>query len=262
VSDANGSRRGRALAGWVAVAAAACVALVWQSSAAPAQPEPAGDVDLALGGELYSAWCVHCHGSAGQGVVGEGVQAGPAVDDVDVRYHDLLLRTGRMPIVDPRVGIIVDPGFSDTERESLVAWMADAFDLPGELPTLTGTGDVANGGDLYAMHCAACHGGGGVGGVSGGGATVRKVQDVEPEAIVEAIRVGPFAMPRFSEAVIDDGEAEDIAAFVTAMSEDYRTPLRFREPHRVTMAAMVLPLLVAVVGCVFMAAHAGTKRGR
>ena len=123
------------------------------------------------------------------------------------------------------------------------------------------TGSAAGGGDLYATHCAACHGAGGVGGVSGGGATVREVKDLDPVAIVEAIRVGPFAMPRFSESHISDDEARDIATFIAAMSEDTRSPLGLREIHRVTKGALVAPVIIAVLGAVFVATAAGRKRG-
>lgn len=237
------------------------LAVVWRASSAPAQPDEEPEADLALGGELYSAWCVHCHGSGGGGGLGEGVESGPPVDDVDVRYVDMTLRTGRMPILEPEAGIISEPDFSDHERESLVAWMREEFDLPGELPVLT-AGDVGNGGDLYATHCAACHGGGGVGGVAGGGATVRQVKGLDPEAIVEAMRVGPFEMPVFSEAQLSDEEAEDIASYVEFLSEEDRTPLGLGEVHRVTAAGLLVPLMIAVVGAVLFAASVGTKQGR
>lgn len=237
--------------------------LAWQAASAPAQTDGdsgAGDVDLAVGGELYSAWCVHCHGNAGQGVPGEGAEAGPAVDDVDVRYVDLLLRTGRMPISEPSAGIIQRPDFTDHQRESLVAWMGEEFGLSGELPVVS-PGEAASGADLYATHCAACHGAGGIGGVAGGGATVRKVKGLDPEAVVEAIRVGPFEMPPFSEEQISDDDAEDIAAFVSEMSEGSRTPLGFGELNRVSIGALVIPLLIGVMGAVMSAARAGAKRG-
>lgn len=247
----------------MALAVAVAAVVSWASTrSARAVDGQEGSVDLELGAELYAFWCVQCHGSDGSGVVGEGAAAGPAVNDLDVAYHDLLLRTGRMPIVDPSAGIVSAPDFSARDRLSLVAWMAEAFDLPGEVPVVVGTGSAADGSDLYALHCAACHGGGGLGGVSGGGATVRAVRGLAPEAVVAAIRVGPFAMPRFSEAVISDEEAVDIAAFVTALSEDRPTLLGLRELHRVAIAVLAVPLLVAVVGGVFVAAHAGTKRGR
>lgn len=258
---AGGSRRARALGGWAIVLAAVVLAVTWQASSAPAQTDAEeAETDLALGGELYSAWCVHCHGSAGAGIAGEGVEAGPPVDEVDVAYVDLTLRTGRMPISEPSVGIIQRPDFSDHERESLVAWMAEEFDLPGQIPTVSG-GDAASGAELYATHCAACHGGGGVGGVSGGGATVRQVKGLEPEAVVEAIRVGPFEMPPFSEELISDDDAEDIAAFVSELSDDSRSPLGFRELNRVSAGALVIPLVVGVMATVMAAAHAGSKRG-
>lgn len=254
-------RRGRALAGWVAVAAVVGACVVWQPRAAPAETADEAKADLALGGELYAFWCVHCHGSRGQGVPGEGVRAGPPINDTDVAYHDLVLRTGRMPIVEPRVGIVSDPGFGDAERVSLVTWMAESFDLPGSVPQV-GRGDPASGAELYATHCAACHGGGGVGGVAGGGNPVREVKGLDPEAIVAAMRVGPFSMPRFSDDLLSDDDAADVAAFVSAMSEDSRTPLGFRELNRVSVGALVAPLMVAVAAAVFIAAHAGTKRGQ
>jgi ubiquinol-cytochrome c reductase cytochrome c subunit len=43
--------------------------------------------------------------------------------------------------------------------------------------------------------------------------------------IAEAIRVGPFEMPRFSEDQIPDEQAGHIAAFLGEVEEQRRTPV-------------------------------------
>lgn len=250
----------RALGGWLAVVAVMALGLVVLPGSGRAQVEDATEADLDRGGELYAVYCATCHGTDGAGVTGTGARAGPAIDETDVAYNDLLIRTGRMPLVEPRAGILDDPGFTESDRASLVGWMAATFDLPGRIPSLTGEGDVARGAELYTVHCAACHGSSGVGGISGGGATVRTVRDVDPVAIVEATRVGPFAMPAFSQDVVTDEEASDIAAFITTMSQDERSPLGLREPHRATLAVLTIPLFLAVLLATFFASNAG-KRG-
>lgn len=252
--------KGRGLMGWVLVAAVVGAVIVWRTSTAPAQPEPGGAVDMALGGELYAAWCVACHGSDGRGVPDEHALAGPPIRDADVRYLDLVVRTGRMPIIEPSVGIVAEPGFDDGERASLVAWMAEEFGASGSIPQIGQEGDIAAGAELYGRHCVACHGVGG-GGIAGGATEVPGLRGVDEVAVVEALRVGPFSMPRFSEAVVDDEEAEDIAAYVGTLESARTSPLGIAELDRVGIALLAVPLVVAVVAVVFVAVHAGRKRG-
>ena len=60
---------------------------------------------LQRGSEVYQANCAACHGTRGEGGPGPGELLGPPLDMVDIRFIDQTVRTGRMPIAEPSVGV-------------------------------------------------------------------------------------------------------------------------------------------------------------
>lgn len=237
----------RAVLGWTGVLTV-LVTLAWQSTSA------AQESVREAGGKLYAANCAVCHGTDGRGITGEGADAGPSLLGIDVALADLTMRTGRMPIVEPRVGIVADPDLGEDERAAIVAWMTEEFGLRGSVPAVA-PGDLARGGDLYARNCAACHGSTGAGGISAGATLVRAVKGVDRTGVVEAIRVGPFEMPVFEESVISDQDAADIATYVQHLTEGPSTPLGLVEVDRVTMSALAVVLVVVAVGATVLIAR-------
>lgn len=204
--------------------------------------EPAEDL-LVRGGELYQANCAACHGTVGQGGPGPGVLAGPPVNNVDIAYVDMTLRTGRMPIPEPSVGVRKDR-FTEEEREATVAWMRDRFDLPGEIPTV-GIGDASRGQELYVRNCAACHGAAGDGGIAGAAVRVPPLSGLDDIAIAEATRVGPFEMPAFDEAVLDDQAIDDIVAYLNVVDATPRTAVGVKELDQIAQALFAAGLALA-----------------
>ena len=247
--DRTRSQRARSLIAWAVTVVA--VVLPW-SATAPSRAQT-GEVSAAgRGGEqLYQLYCATCHGTDGAGIPGAGVGAGPPLRGLEVAYVDQVLRTGRMPILEPSVGVVDQPRFTDGERAGLVAWTSSAFDLVGDLPVMR-EGSVAHGQELYGRHCAACHGSTGSGGTSGDGVTVPPVRGLDPVAVFEATRVGPFEMPRFEAEVLTDEEVWDVVAFTQEMTTLEATPLGIREMNRVTMTVMAGLLLLAVLGVVLV----------
>lgn len=208
----------RALAAWTALLGSALLFLPtgwgtgWARAPAPS-PLPGQTAGEVPGEEIYARTCAACHGTDGTGGTGEGVAAGPALVGVETALVDLLLRTGRMPIVSVSHGVPGPRRLTDVDRRELVGWMRERFGLDGAVPEV-GEGDVVRGGKLYAVHCAACHGSTGSGGIAGDGTLVRAVAGLDRVAVVEAIRTGPLQMPRFSSAAISDDAAADVGRFV------------------------------------------------
>lgn len=229
---------------------AACVGLAGAASGATggeAPPaEPWEDPEVRRGGAVFQATCAACHGTRAEGGRAPGRTGGPALTELPLPYVDLVLRTGRMPIAAPEVGVLTEE-LDDDDRAALVAWMRARFDLPGDLPD-PGAGDAAAGLGPFVRHCAACHGAGGGGGVAGGGTVVPRVRGLDPVTIVEATRVGPFEMPAFSEEIIDDETLEDIAAYLVAADDAPWTFLGLREVDQVGAAVAGAVLLLAAVG--------------
>jgi ubiquinol-cytochrome c reductase cytochrome c subunit len=247
----------------VAVAWLTLTALVHVLGSTGAGARELDDEQLQRGAGIYQANCAACHGTVAEGGPGATDNtSGPALDEISIAYVDMTLRTGRMPIADRSTGVLREE-LDDDEREALVAWMAERFDLPGEIPEV-GEGEAARGQELYVRNCAACHGAAGDGGISGAGVTVPPVSGLDPVATVEAIRVGPFQMPGFSEQVLDEQQVADIAAFVEAADDEEGTLLGLHEVDEVTGAlfAAGLALLGLVVLLVtdrarFVSRHGG-----
>lgn len=250
-------RTGRSVIGWAAVTAAAVavtlLAPLLAGEQATAQETDVEGEETARGDELYAVHCAQCHGASGGGGQVDGSDAvAPPLVGMDVARVDLVLRTGRMPPAEPD-GTGRGRDWSDGEREALVAHLTAVFDLSGGLPEVV-DGDAARGRELFATHCAACHGYTGAGGVAGGGAITPQVSGLEPRTIVEAVRVGPFQMPQFGEGAIDEDGGSDVAAYLTEVAEEEGTPLNFVELNPVIASAFVAALaLVVLLSCMWLA---------
>ncbi|MGH8901610.1 MAG: c-type cytochrome [Egibacteraceae bacterium] len=185
-----------------------------------------GQVQEERGALIYQQQCAQCHGGdGGGGTVQTTGRPAPPLRGVDVAYVDLTLRVGRMPPAgDPFDNRRRAPTVTDADREALLAWMSSAFGLVGQTPEVR-VGDPGRGLEVYGAQCAQCHGSSGGGGVAGAGAYTPPLTSYEPVVIAEAIRVGPFEMPAFSEAQISDQEVGDIAAFLSLVDEERGTPI-------------------------------------
>lgn len=217
-------------------------------AAAEAVPE---DV-LGRGAAVFQRTCAACHGQHAGGRPGTGVDAGPPIDDVEIAYVDLVLRTGRMPIAVREIGVRTER-LTAADRVAVVAWMTDQFELPGTLPQ-PGTGDAGRGLDPFVEHCAACHGAGGTGGVAGGGTFVPPIDGRDPIVIAEAARVGPFAMPAFSQELLPDDTLDDVIAYLEEADTAPRSLLGLREVDEVGTGIAVVVLLGAALGLVHLVA--------
>ena len=223
-------RRTRPLLGWLVLAGALIAALALGWVPAFAVEEPLTSAQRQTAETLYANQCATCHGSDGRGrtIPGTDELAPPLVGnpDVTVPYVDLTIRVGRMPPPenDPFDNRHRQVVIGDEERELLVAYLADQFDLEGEVPEPP-EGDAVTGRQVYAANCAQCHGSTGAGGVAGAGAWTPSVVGSDATAIAEAIRVGPFEMPRFGEEQISEEELGDVAAFLDEVASEEGTPL-------------------------------------
>lgn len=179
----------------------------------PASSSTTGDVEL--GRQLYTTACVSCHGTGGDGVEGRG----PSLLDQGAAGTDFVLRTGRMPLSEPtRQGVRSPVRYSEEEIRGLVAYVAQ---LPGQTgpdipdPDVEG-GSVPNGGAIFRTNCATCHQAAGQGGTLVA-SQVPGLSQSTPVQIVEAMLVGPGAMPVFSELSEDD--VDDVVAYIVSLQE-------------------------------------------
>ena len=106
----------------------------------------------------------------------------------------LLSQTGRMPLASPRdEPTRTRPAFDQADIRALVAFVA-SFGGPA-IPTVDAAAGPLAGHDLFALDCAGCHTIQARGGIVTG-AVVPALTQSTPRQIAEAIRIGPYAMPR------------------------------------------------------------------
>ena len=172
------------------------------------------------GYQLYSANCASCHGIAGSGVEapqrGAGAQLGqgPPLRGVGALAADFYLRTGYMPLGHPgdqpwRNRVL----FSEREVKALVAYVASLGPGPAIPRPHAERGRVATGFLLFTDHCAGCHQVAAQGGFVTG-ARVPQLNQSTPVQVAEAVRTGPYLMPRFSKRQISDRDLDSIIAYV------------------------------------------------
>jgi ubiquinol-cytochrome c reductase cytochrome c subunit len=171
---------------------------------------------------LYSQNCASCHGDQGEGVVPPDTQEapgptpgmGPSLSGVGAGTADFYLRTGYMPIEEPGDQPKRNPNFfDDQEIEALIAYVASlgpGLPIPDPQPE---QGNASDGQSIFREHCAGCHQVAAQGGYLTG-AVAPPLERATKVQIAEAVRIGPYVMPQFSEKQISDSELDSLIAYV------------------------------------------------
>jgi ubiquinol-cytochrome c reductase cytochrome c subunit len=191
----------RAVLGFVALLCIGGAAALW------AAPPRATAQESGRG--LFASSCAACHGDDARGVAGTG----PSLVGVGAAAADFYLSTGRMPLsnpsAEPQRG---EPAFDAAQRKALVDYIASLGGPP--IPQVK-EGDEREGFAAFRGHCAGCHAITARGGVAPPG-TAPALQQASATQIAEAVRVGPYLMPRFDEHQISDAQLNAIVAYVIA----------------------------------------------
>jgi ubiquinol-cytochrome c reductase cytochrome c subunit len=171
---------------------------------------PSGSDLVEQGRELYLTSCASCHS-----VDGRGTKQGPKLIGVGAASADFQLTTGRMPLTDPSVQAVrKPPAFNRKEIEALVAYVASLGPGP-RIPNVDPSkGDLAKGGELYRLNCAACHSSTGVGGALSYGRDAPSLGEATGVQIAEAMRTGPGQMPVFGPDTFDQKQVNGIVRYV------------------------------------------------
>jgi ubiquinol-cytochrome c reductase cytochrome c subunit len=162
------------------------------------------------GRRLFEEGCSSCHGFDGAGVRGQG----PSLLEAGEAAPDFYLRTGRMPL--GQVGeqpLRGEPRYSDAQIRALDAYVGSLGNGPSIPTVLPERGSPSEGMRLFTESCAGCHAISGKGGVAIG-AYAPPLGEATATEVGEAIRVGPYVMPRFSERQLDETDVDSIARYV------------------------------------------------
>ena len=195
------------------IAIVAALALTPAAAAAP-RPivRPADESTksgVELGSELFAGNCAECHG-----INGSGTAIAPPLRGVGALAADFYLSTGYMPLGSAheqpiRTRVL----FSKRERDALVAYVASLGKGPAIPTPDPASGDVGEGRELFTEHCAGCHQVVAEGGIMPG-AKAPPLNRATPVQIAQAVRIGPYVMPTFTQRDITDAQLNSIIAYV------------------------------------------------
>jgi ubiquinol-cytochrome c reductase cytochrome c subunit len=176
----------------------------------PTQAFPASPEVLSRGSALYDESCSSCHALNLHGVPGRG----PALLGVGAGPVDFFLSTGGMPLPDPhqQPDIPQKPAFRPSDIRAIVAYVA-SFGGPAAPTADPSRGELGTGYDQFTSNCAGCHQIVGRGGMLVG-AWVPNLLHVNAQQIAEAVRMGPYAMPRYDYRQIDQHQLDSLARYV------------------------------------------------
>jgi ubiquinol-cytochrome c reductase cytochrome c subunit len=200
-----------------------CIALL------VAAPLPASAATNGPGYHLYGQYCIACHGAGGKGItngsasrIGAAPQRaqevqrgiGPPLRGVGALAADFYLRTGYMPLrrigLQPRRSRVL---FSEQQIRALVGYVASLGKGPPIPQPHPERGNISEGMKAFTDHCAGCHQVVAEGGYVTG-AVAPPLEDATATQIAEAVRIGPYVMPRFSKRAISDRQLDSIIRYV------------------------------------------------
>lgn len=127
-----------------------------------------------------------------------------------------------MPLANPSDQATRGPvRFSEAEIRALVDYVGAFADGPSIPDVEPNRGDLADGGDLYRLNCAACHAASGSGAIIGNNRRAPSLMESTPTQVGEAIGVGPGAMPVFGDLTAH--QVDSIASYIGNMQREGTT---------------------------------------
>ena len=174
--------------------------------------------DVAAGQQLYETSCITCHGNNLQGVN----QRGPSLIGVGGAAVYFQVSTGWMPA--PGQGAEMtrkEAKFTDEQISQLEAFVQAHGGGP-ETPTgnLRDTSlSLGQGGDLFRLNCASCHGFSGAGAPLSAGKLAPTLKHASDTQLYTAMLTGPENMPVFNDNQLTSNEKRAIINYIQTLKE-------------------------------------------
>ncbi|HEV7192180.1 MAG TPA: cytochrome c [Jatrophihabitantaceae bacterium] len=215
------SRPRRSLRRRVGTGAVLIVALVSMGSAyaAFASTSSASDTtnstqDIAAGKQLYEVSCITCHGANLQGVKDRGEPL-LGVGGAAVYFQ---VSTGRMPLAgqgpeSDRKAV----KFTEQEIQQLAAYVESVGGGPSVPQGGLTDANIADGGNLFRLNCASCHGTTFKGAPLSAGKSAPSLNRATALQIMTAMMTGPEQMPIFSDNQLTPTQKREIVGYIEAL---------------------------------------------
>ena len=174
--------------------------------------------DVAAGQQLYEVSCITCHGNNLQGVN----ERGPSLIGVGGAAVYFQVSTGRMPA--PGQGAEMarkEAKFTDEQINQLEAFVQANGGGP-ERPTgnlRDTTLSLGQGGDLFRLNCASCHGFSGAGAPLSAGKLAPTLKHASDSQLYTAMQTGPENMPVFNDNQLTPNEKRAIIDYIQTLKE-------------------------------------------
>lgn len=171
---------------------------------------------IAHGKQIYEVSCITCHGANLQGVLNRG----PSLVSVGGAAVYFQVSTGRMPAPGQGPTVLRKPArFDDEQTRALAAFVQSVGGGPA-IPTgsLRGSNaSIAEGGQLFSVNCASCHGVTGKGAPLSAGKSVPSLNASTDTQMITAMLSGPESMPVFSDNQLTVAQKKAIIAYVQTL---------------------------------------------
>ena len=170
--------------------------------------------DIAAGKQLYEVSCITCHGANLQGVKDRGeplIGVGGAAVYFQVSTGRMPL-TGQGPEADRKAA-----KFTEQQIEQLAAYVQSI----GGGPTVPQGGlrdaNIAEGGNLFRLNCASCHGTTFKGAPLSAGKQAPSLNRATDKQIYTAMLTGPENMPIFSDNELTPTQKRQIISYIQTL---------------------------------------------
>ena len=202
----------------VAYATVAAAATPKAQTAAAANAPASESVEVRKGRQLYETSCITCHGQNLQGVLDHG----PSLIGVGSAAVYFQVATGRMPVTRQEAQAErKKPKFDEAETLQLAAYVQSVGGGP-VIPTgdLRGSdANLAEGGELFRLNCAACHNFVGSGGALSAGKYAPSLRNATDKVLWTAMLSGPQNMPVFGDNQLTAEQKQAITNYVLTVNE-------------------------------------------
>jgi ubiquinol-cytochrome c reductase cytochrome c subunit len=169
--------------------------------------------DIAKGRQLYESSCITCHGANLQGVKDRG----PSLAGVGQAAAYFQVSTGRMPATGQGPNNVRKTARFNEEQTQWIAAYVQANGGGPQIPHGDLRGDnskLAEGGELFRLNCASCHGATGAGAPLSAGKTAPGLKQATDAQMYGAMLSGPENMPVFSDNQITPEQKRAIIDYV------------------------------------------------